>query len=535
MTVRWRLRPQAAPDVDAVVLPAYAGQLPAGCPAAFLASIGFTGAVGDVAHFPGLAGVAGSADGHAAPAEDEAGTEGAAGTERAAGGAAGTEDAGIGGEAGLAGTAGVAAAARAPTTVLLGFGPGPVPGRAAIRAAAASLARAAVGYRKLAVVAPGPDLRAIAEGYLLGGYRFAGHRNVRAGRPAPRDQEVDVIAPDRPESRAALSEGALIGEAVLLARDLVNEPGGVLTPSAFAALAAARAAAAGLSCEIWGPDRIAAERLGGLTGVSRGSLEPPRLVRLAYRPPRYERRVALVGKGVTFDAGGISLKPTAQLVDMKADMAGAAAVLAAMSVLGALDCPVAVDGWLPLTENMINADPVRVGDVLTMRDGTTVEVRNADAEGRLILADALILAGETRPDAIVDVATLTDAAAVALGRKIAAVMGTDDLLLSRLRDAGEEAGEPLWPLPLPDGYRRQLASRVADLVNYTTGARHGTALLAGLFLREFVPAGTPWAHLDIQGTALCDADDGEWVAGGTGFGVRTLIGLLMGANDRPWQ
>jgi leucyl aminopeptidase len=304
----------------------------------------------------------------------------------------------------------------------------------------------------------------------------------------------------------------------------------VLTPRAFAARAAEVAAGSGLICEVWEPDQIAAQRLGGLLGVSRGSLEPPRLVRLAYRPADYQRRIALVGKGVTFDAGGMSLKPTAQLVDMKADMAGAAAVLAAMSVLGALDCPVAVDGWLPLTENMINADPIRVGDVLTMRDGTTVEVRNADAEGRLILADALILAAESRPDAIIDIATLTDAAAVALGRKIAAVMGTDDRLTGRLRDAGHRAGEPIWPLPLPDGYRRQLASRVADLVNYTTGTRHGTALLAGLFLREFVPAGTPWAHLDIQGTALCDADDGEWVTGGTGFGVRTLVELLTTAE-----
>jgi leucyl aminopeptidase len=491
MTVRWRLRPQASADVDAVVFPAYAGQLPGGRQGAFLASTGFTGAVGDVAQFPG-AFTAGAGPG------------------------SGSAGAGPGG----------------PVTVLLGFGQGPVPDRAAIRTAAAGLARAVSGYRRLAITAPCPDLRPLAEGYLLGGYRFAGHRGAPDGG-ALGDQDVDVIAPDLPGARAALSAGRLVGEAVLLARDLVNEPGGELTPRVFAARAASVAVRSRLSCEVWEADQIAAQRLGGLAGVARGSLQPPRLVRLGYRPASYQRRIALVGKGVTFDAGGMSLKPTAQLVEMKADMAGAAAVLAAMSALSALDCRVAADGWLPLTENMINADPIRVGDVLTMRDGTTVEVRNADAEGRLIMADALILAGESKPDAIVDIATLTDAAAVALGRKIAAVMSTDDGLANRLRAAGDRAGEPLWPLPLPRSYRRQLASRVADLVNYTTGTRHGTALLAGLFLREFVPPGIPWAHVDIQGTALSDADDGEWVAGGTGFGVRMLVELLTA--DGEWS
>jgi leucyl aminopeptidase len=474
MTVTWRIRPEPEPDAEAVVIPAYAGQLPGDVPAAFLATTGFTGAAGDVAQLPGK------------PGE--------------------------------------------PVTVLLGFGPATGADRAAVRRAAASLARAASGYRRLAIVSPPGDLRSLAEGYLLGGYRFTRHRSVPDTRLG---QRVDLIAPDEPAARAALAAGERLGQAVLLARDLVNEPGGALTPQGFAERAVSVAAAASLDCAVWEADQIAAERLGGLLAVTRGSLEPPRLVRLAYRPPsgeappRDQRRIALVGKGVTFDAGGVSLKPTAQLVDMKADMAGAAAVLGAMSVLASLDCPVAVDGWLPLTENMINADPVRVGDVVTMRDGTTVEVRNADAEGRLIMADALILAGETRPDAIVDIATLTDAAAVALGRRIAAVMSTDDALAARLCEAGDRAGEPVWPLPLPGYYRHQLESRVADLVNYTTGTRHGTALLAGLFLREFVPPGIAWAHLDIQGTALCDVDDGEWVAGGTGFGVRTLAELLI--------
>jgi leucyl aminopeptidase len=478
VTVDWGLRAEPAPEVEVVVRPVWAGEsadgLPAavadGLSAAYLAATGFAGEVGQVLQLPG-----------------------------------------------------------APVTVLLGLGPRPTAnaaaeaGSAAVRRAAAGLARAVRPYRHLAVHPPAGHLRQLVEGYLLGGYRFTRYLSTAE---APVHQRIDLLAPDTHEARRAVAEGRRVGEAVLLARDLVNEPGEALTPPAFAERATTVAERAGLSCEVWDAQRIAAEKLGGLLGVSRGSLVPPRLVRLGYRPARWSRRIALVGKGVTFDAGGLSLKPNAHLAGMKADMAGAAAVLGAMSALGPLGCEVAVDAWLPLTENMPNADPIRVGDVLVMRDGTTVEICHADAEGRLILADALVLAGESAPDAIIDLATLTDAAAIALGRGIAAVMGTDEALVDALRAAAARAGEPLWPLPLPDAYRPQLRSRVADLVNYTLGARHGTALLAGLFLREFVPSGVPWAHLDIQATALCDADDGERVAGGTGYGVRTLIELL---------
>ncbi|WP_188306212.1 leucyl aminopeptidase family protein [Streptomyces sp. CBMA123] len=501
MSVTWVLRPEPGPEVEAVVRPVRVGELPAELPAAFLAGTGFSGQVGEVLQLPGT-----------------------------------------------------------PVTVLLGVGPRARPDRAAdreadreadrspdrgaVRAAAAGLARAVCAYRRLAVHPPGPDLRPLVEGYLLGGYRFT---RYRSGAAAPADQLVEVLTPETPDATRGLFEGRRLGEAVLLARDLVNEPGEALTPPAFAAAAAEVAAATGLSCEVWEGPRIAEERLGGLLGVSRGSLLPPRLVKLGYRPPGWTERaegtagtagtaaparIALVGKGVTFDAGGLSLKPNAHLAGMKADMAGAAAVLGAMSVLDALNCPVAVDAWLPLTENMPNADPIRVGDVLVMRNGTTVEICHADAEGRLIMADALVLAGETEPQAIVDIATLTDAAAIALGRKVAALMGTDDALVERLRAAGARAGEPLWPLPLPEAYRPQLRSRVADLVNYTLGTRHGTALLAGHFLRAFVPPGIPWAHLDIQGTALSDGTEAEWVAGASGFGVRTLAEFLVG-HPRP--
>ncbi|MCC9310312.1 leucyl aminopeptidase [Kitasatospora sp. RB6PN24] len=479
VTVGWGLRREPADDVEAVVRPVWAGEPAQGLSAAYLSATGFAGEVGQVLQLPGD-----------------------------------------------------------PVTVLLGVGPreaGPA-GSAAVRTAAAVLARAVRPYRRLAVQPPGDHLRQLVEGYLLGGYQFDRYRSSRSRgtTETPLHQWIDLLTPDSAGARRAVTEGRRVGEAVLLARDLVNEPGEALTPQAFAERATVVAGRAGLSCEVWDAERIAAEKLGGLLGVSRGSLVEPRLVRLGYRPDRWSRRIALVGKGVTFDAGGLSLKPNAHLAGMKADMAGAAAVLGAMSALGALGCEVAVDAWLPLTENMPNGDPIRIGDVLVVRDGTTVEVCHADAEGRLIMADALVLAAESAPDAIIDLATLTDAAAIALGRRIGALMGTDEPLLDRLRAAATRAGEPLWPLPLPDAYRPQLRSKVADLVNYTLGTRHGTALLAGLFLREFIPPGLPWAHLDIQGTALCDADDGEWVAGGTGFGVRTLIELLTaGAMSRP--
>ncbi|GLZ38923.1 leucyl aminopeptidase [Actinokineospora sp. NBRC 105648] len=412
----------------------------------------------------------------------------------------------------------------APETVLFGLGDD---GEADLRHAAGELARAVAGFDRVAVVLPPGGVRAAVEGMVLGGYQFTRYKT--AGGTAP--SRVDLVCPDA----GGLAEGLAVARAVCLARDLVNEPGETLTPVEFAHRAQALARANGFDCEVWDEHRIADERLGGLLGVSRGSPRPPRLVRLRYRPPPGDAPViALVGKGVTYDSGGLSLKPTPQMVDMKADMAGAAAVLAAVSALAELSCPVGVDAWLPLTENMPNADPVRVGDVLRLRGGTTVEVRNADAEGRLILADALTLACESGPAAVLDLATLTDAAAIALGREFAAVMG-DQPLVDRVLRAAALAGEPLWQLPLPARYRRQLASGVADLVNYTTGVRHGTALLAGLFLREFVAADVPWAHLDLQGPALAERTCGESVTGATGYGTRLLIELLAGTGPNCCQ
>jgi leucyl aminopeptidase len=235
--------------------------------------------------------------------------------------------------------------------------------------------------------------------------------------------------------------------------------------------------------------------------------------------------VALVGKGITFDSGGLSLKTTEGMVGMKGDMAGAAAVLATFSALDAVQPPVRVVGYLPLTDNMPGGDATRVGDVLRIRNGKTVEVLNTDAEGRLVLADGLSLASEDGPDAVVDLATLTGACMVALGTKLAGLMGNDEGWIAQVRAAADAAGEGVWPLPLPADMRRQIDSDVADIKN-VAGARWGGALIAGLFLQEFVGDGIPWAHLDIAGPAEATEDDAEARKGGTGFGVRTLLRLL---------
>jgi leucyl aminopeptidase len=272
---------------------------------------------------------------------------------------------------------------------------------------------------------------------------------------------------------------------------------------------------------------IAEEGLGGLSGVAQGSHEPARLIELRYEPPGDAvATVALVGKGITFDSGGLSIKPADAMMTMKTDMSGAAAVLAAMSTLGPLGARVRVLGYLPVTENMPGGGAIKPGDVVRIRNGKRVEVLNTDAEGRLVLADALCLAVEEQPDAIIDVATLTGAQVVALGAKISAVMGNDDGLVGQVQVAAERAGEPVWPLPLPKAYRGDIDSEIADLKNIGQPGKAG-ALVAGLFLQEFV-GDIPWAHLDVAGPARAEADDGYVKRGATGVGVRTLVELITG-------
>ena len=363
---------------------------------------------------------------------------------------------------------------------------------------------------------------------ILGGYRYTAFKSSAdssdGSNGTPKLARVDVVGSTSAAAKDALARGAAIAAGVCVARDLSNEPGGSLTAPVFAQRAEAVAREAGLESRVWTEAEIRKERLGGLLGVNRGSANPPRYVELVYEPEGDPAAtLAFVGKGITFDAGGLSIKTAQGMMAMKMDMCGAAAIIGAMSVLPSLGAPVRVKGYLPMTDNMLGGDATRPGDVLTIRNGKTIEVLNTDAEGRLILADALSLACEDEPDAIVDLATLTGACMVALGPSIAGLMGNDDTFIGEVRAAAERVGERVWPLPLPGDYTKQFDSNVADMKNI--GGNYGGALTAGLILQQFVADGIPWVHLDIAGPARAESDDGEISKGGTGFGVRTLVEL----------
>ena len=363
--------------------------------------------------------------------------------------------------------------------------------------------------------------QALAEGVHLASYRFTTYKSD----PTPsRLEEVVIVGAGGAKIARSLELGAEVAAAVCLARDLVNEPGGEMTPAVFAEAAREVAEREELSIVVLDEDGIVERRLGGLLGVNRGSVQPPRFVELTYEPEKPRGSLALVGKGITFDSGGLSLKTADGMMAMKNDMGGAAAVLGAMSVLRAVGARSKVTAYLPLTDNMTGGDATRPGDVLRIRNGTTVEVLNTDAEGRLILADALSLASEAAPDAIVDVATLTGACIVGLGSTVAGLMGNHAGWIDTVRATADRVGERVWPLPLPEGYRSRIDSDVADLKNHAS-TRDGGAMVAGVFLREFVGKGIPWAHLDIAGPAWAGTEEGEIVKGGTGFGVRLLAEL----------
>ncbi|MEJ5254347.1 MAG: leucyl aminopeptidase [Acidimicrobiales bacterium] len=419
------------------------------------------------------------------------------------------------------------------TQVYVGVGPSAQLDVLALRRAAAVAARACGRRRSAAYtlldLVPSEDqaaaTEAIVEGILLAGYRFSRYRS----EPPPPSLERVVLAGAPSvaddDGEAAIERARRVAEAVALARDLVNTPGGELTPALFAEAAVEVAERENLRVTVLGPDEIAEAGLGGLLGVNRGSLNPPRFVELSYEPDDPEGSLALVGKGITFDSGGLSIKTAEGMMTMKDDMGGAAAVLGAFSALAAVRPRCRVSGYLPLTDNMSGGDATRPGDVLKIRNGKTVEVLNTDAEGRLILADALSLASEARPDAIVDLATLTGAVEVALGNRIAGLLGNDQHWIDEVRSAAERVGERVWQLPMPDDYRPRLDSDVADLRNISKTKDAGT-ITAALFLREFVGEGIPWAHLDIAGVAWWgDADEAEMSRGGTGWGVRTLLEL----------
>lgn len=430
-------------------------------------------------------------------------------------------------------------AGSGPAEVLVGLGPVKKLTTDRLRKAAAAYARAVVRHNVVAtnlasVTIDGVDsaaiMSAVVEGTRLSTYRYIAHKT----KVKDRLSKVVVVASGR-SRKAELATANAVVDAVELARDLVNEPGGSLTPAAFVAVAKKKATvASGLKLTVWDTARIKREKLGGLLAVNQGSVHPPKFLIIDYKPKgraaatgskaKRPKRVALVGKGITFDSGGLSLKTATGMMAMKGDMAGGAAVLAAMTALAKAEVPVAVTGYIPLTDNMTGGDAQRPGDVFTARNGKTVEVLNTDAEGRLVLADALSLAAESEPDAIIDIATLTGSASAALGTSYAALMATDDKLAARIEEASVRTGEKLWRLPLPPEYRPQLDSQVADLKNIGSGP-YGGALVAGLFLKEFAGS-KPWAHIDIGLAMMSDVDRAANRKGATGYGVRVLVDTL---------
>lgn len=416
--------------------------------------------------------------------------------------------------------------------VAVGVGEATGLGRERVRVAAAAVVRALPACTSIGFDVAGFGVgglsralagRSLVEGALLCLDRFVDYRSEPVDEP-PLARLV-VVGPDAGLA-SELDRGRVTAEAVVLARRLVNTPPSDATPSAIADEAVALAEREGLDVRVLDEEDARRDGLGGLLAVARGSAEPPRLVRLAYRPDGAGAlpRVTLVGKGITFDSGGLSLKTPASMTTMKTDMGGAAAVLATLGACRRMGIGVEVVGFMALSENMPGGRATKPGDVMRARNGTTVEILNTDAEGRLVLADALSLAAEEGPDAIVDLATLTGACVTALGRSVAGLMGNDDRLVAALADAGRRAGEPSWHLPLPPRYASLLDSEVADLANVGPQGQAGT-LVAGLFLERFV-ADRPWAHLDIAGPARSEEDADYRHKGGTGFGVRTLLELL---------
>ncbi|GAA1182442.1 leucyl aminopeptidase [Kitasatospora gansuensis] len=394
-----------------------------------------------------------------------------------------------------------------------------------LRKAAGVAARTLAGAKKAALALPAvsaEEIEAVALGALLGAYSYSTYRNGDGKAPVG---ELTVLTERKgsKDAKAAIERATAVGEEINRARDLINAAPNDLNPKSFAAIAQAAAKDHGLKFEVLDEKALTKGGFGGLLGVGTGSANPPRLVKVAYTHPKAKATLAFVGKGITYDSGGISLKPAGHNETMKCDMAGAAAVFATVVAAKRLGLQVNVTAWLALAENMPSGTATRPGDVLRMYGGKTVEVLNTDAEGRLVLADAIVRAGEEQPDVIVDVATLTGAMVLALGNRIFGVMANSDELRDRLHATAEAAGEQSWPMPLPVELRKGMTeTTIADLANM--GERMGGGLVAGLFLKEFVAEGIDWAHLDIAGPAFHEgAPFGYTPRGGTGSAIRTLL------------
>ncbi|MET8133789.1 leucyl aminopeptidase [Streptomyces sp. NPDC005251] len=434
---------------------------------------------------------------------------------------------------------------KAPVVVAVGLGAVPEEDAGfdaeALRRAAGVAARALAGAKKAAFALPiqdAADAGAVAEGARLGAYGFDAYKETGRGDAAKNGKgplgEVTLLGgkPRDAAYKAAVARATAVTEELNRARDLVNTPPNDLNPESFAAVATAAGKEHGIKVQVLDEKALAKGGYGGILGVGAGSAAGPRLVKLSYTSAKATKHLAFVGKGITYDSGGISLKPAGHNETMKCDMAGAAAVFAAVVTAARLGLEVNVTGWLALAENMPSGSATRPGDVLRMYSGKTVEVLNTDAEGRLVLADALWKASEEKPDAIVDVATLTGAMVLALGNRTFGVMANDDAFRASIVEAAEEVGEESWPMPLPEHLRKGMDSPTADMANM--GERMGGGLVAGLFLREFVGEGITWAHLDIAGPAFNEAGPfGYTPKGGTGSAVRTLVRLaeLTAAGD----
>ncbi len=404
--------------------------------------------------------------------------------------------------------------------------------RRAAGVAGRSLGTAEAALTTLAEL-PGDEIcSAAVEGLILGSYRFTA---FRSGKTAPKDKglrKITVLATSK-DAKSKAAHGAAVATAVATARDLVNTPPSHLFPAELAARAKALGEAAGLEVEVLDDKALQKAGYGGVIGVGQGSSRPPRLVRLTHRGAKLAKagkgkqakKVALVGKGVTFDTGGISIKPAASMHYMTSDMGGAAAVIATVALAAQLKLPIDVTATVPMAENMPSATAQRPGDVLTQYGGTTVEVLNTDAEGRLILADAIVRACEDSPDYLIETSTLTGAQTVALGARMPGVMGSDEFR-DRVAAISQRVGENGWPMPLPDELKDDLKSTVADLAN-VSGQRFAGMLVAGVFLREFVAEGVSWAHIDVAGPAYNTGSAwGYTPKGATGVPTRTMFAVL---------
>lgn len=406
---------------------------------------------------------------------------------------------------------------------------------AAMRAAGAAVGRRVAPGKTMVTSAllnkPAEAAHAFIVGLLLGSYRWSQKSDEASRDDAPGEVRLLTAGPDHHAD--VLAAATAVAAAVALARDLTNTPSARKTPAWLADQAVAMATEAGLTARVWEAGELAAHGFGGLLAVGSGSARPPRLIELGYRPALADEHVVLVGKGITFDSGGLSLKPADGMKLMKTDMAGGAAVIAVMSALGRLGVRARVTGLVAAAENMPSGSALRPGDVITHYGGRTVEVLNTDAEGRLVLADALAYADAVlMPDVMVDIATLTGAVRVALGTQIAGLYASDERLAQALLAAANVSGDALWRMPLVGEYREALDSPVADLANipHGSGAARAGSIDAALFLREFT-GGRPWAHLDIAGAARSAADEGENTKGATGYGTRLLLAWLSGLGD----